>query len=76
MAVVVEVVSPDTEVTEQVLPNTFVEVIIGGTVPVETVATQSVVELIRPGGTVVNVGSGPVRPASPYEGQIWIDTPS
>lgn len=32
------------------------------------------VELVRPGGTLVNVGHGPDLPANPYEGQVWILT--
>lgn len=32
------------------------------------------VELVKPGGTLVNVGHGPVLPQNPYEGQVWILT--
>lgn len=32
------------------------------------------VELVRPGGTLVNVGHGPTLPQNPYEGQVWILT--
>ena len=32
------------------------------------------VELVRPGGTVVNIGAGPQLPQNPYEGQVWILT--
>jgi len=32
------------------------------------------VELVRPGGTLVNVGHGPSLPQNPYEGQVWILT--
>lgn len=32
------------------------------------------VELVRPGGTLVNVGHGPSLPPNPYEGQVWILT--
>lgn len=36
--------------------------------------TTSEVELVKPGGTLVNVGAGPELPANPYEGQVWILT--
>lgn len=32
------------------------------------------VELVKPGGTLVNVGHGPDLPNNPYEGQVWILT--
>jgi len=32
------------------------------------------VDLVRPGGTVVNIGAGPNLPSNPYEGQVWILT--
>ena len=32
------------------------------------------VDVVRPGGTVVNIGAGPVLPTNPYEGQVWILT--
>lgn len=32
------------------------------------------VDVVRPGGTVVNIGAGPVLPPNPYEGQVWILT--
>lgn len=32
------------------------------------------VELVKPGGTLVNVGAGPQLPNNPYEGQVWILT--
>ena len=32
------------------------------------------VELVKPGGTLVNVGHGPSLPLNPYEGQVWILT--
>lgn len=30
------------------------------------------VELVKPGGTLVNIGHGPTLPINPYEGQVWI----
>lgn len=32
------------------------------------------VDVVRPGGTVVNIGAGPSLPSNPYEGQVWILT--
>lgn len=32
------------------------------------------VDVVRPGGTVVNIGAGPSLPPNPYEGQVWILT--
>jgi len=32
------------------------------------------VDVVRPGGTVVNIGAGPALPPNPYEGQVWILT--
>ena len=32
------------------------------------------VDVVRPGGTVVNIGAGPQLPPNPYEGQVWILT--
>lgn len=71
---VIEIVSPTEALVQETIGATVIEVIHGGTSPLETTATESVVDVVRPGGTVVNIGAGPVLPENPYEGQIWIDT--
>jgi hypothetical protein len=32
------------------------------------------IERVMPGGTLSNIGVGPVPPETPYEGQVWILT--
>lgn len=50
-----------------------VEVVVGGDSPVTTVTrTESTIETVAPGGTVVNVQWGYDFPEAPTEGQIFI----
>ena len=51
-----------------------VEVIRKHIVPVDVTKGASVIEKVKPGGTIVNVGAGPDFPDNPYEGMIWIKT--
>jgi len=51
-----------------------VEVYRQETTPVNVIGLAREVELVRPVGTMVNVGHGPSLPTNPYEGQVWILT--
>lgn len=73
MAVVVEVLSPTLATTFTADSAKVVEIVQGTVSPLPTVNEIAVVDVVRPGGTVVNVGAGYGLPPAPYEGQIWID---
>jgi hypothetical protein len=63
--------------TEKVVSETdasvyVVEVYRRPSAVVPVVKDVAAIDIVRPGGTVVNVGAGPALPENPYEGQIWI----
>lgn len=72
MAVVIDVVTPTESSNEVQGGATVVEVVRGGSSPIETVMSQATVETVRKGGTVANAQWGYGFPEFPYEGQIWI----
>lgn len=72
MAVVVEVRSPGTAMTEDIPVVRMVEVIKAGSQAVEVAGTAPQVEVVS-SKAVTNVVVSPTPPASPYEGQVWID---
>lgn len=52
----------------------LVEVFRNDPLPVDTTRNVRITERVMPGGTLSNVGVGPVPPERPYEGQVWILT--
>lgn len=73
MAIIVDIVSP-VEVSGEVSGQaTVIEVVRNVTAtPIQTTAAESVVEVVKPGGTIANAQWGPVLPASGTEGQIFV----
>lgn len=49
-----------------------IEVIRKQITPVDVSGKTAGIEVVKPGGTVVNVGVGPELPTRGYEGQVWI----
>lgn len=72
MAVVVEVIRPELLSESEAGLTRVVEVVRGASSPIETIAAQATVEVVRPGGTVTNVQWGYGFPENPHEGQVWI----
>lgn len=69
-----EVVSPQLVDTNENEVKYVLEVIRKYPVVQEVERKAEVVDVVRPGGTVVNIGAGPELPENPYEGQVWILT--
>lgn len=68
----VEVLSTSKKYDSSEQVTHVVEVLRTYSEPINTFVERDYVEVVKPGGTVVNVGSGPDFPQNPYEGLIWI----
>lgn len=76
MAIVVDVVSPEgVTSTPASAPGEVrtVDVVSAASGPVTTVTRlESAIDVVRPGGTVVNVQYGTEFPPNPHEGMVFI----
>lgn len=69
---VIDVLSQNTIVDEDGNARYVVEVFRSEPLPIDTTRKAKLIERVMPGGSLANVGVGPVLPEHPYEGQVWI----
>jgi hypothetical protein len=72
MGMIIEVVSPTKEILHDAGTSRVITVVRGNTTPISTTTGKAVVDVVKPGGTVVNVQWGYELPANPYEGQAFL----
>lgn len=72
MATVIEILTPDTAVSEASDTAVAITVVRTTDVPVSTNIGQAVVEVVG-ANMVQGVFVGATPPATPYEGQVWLD---
>jgi len=76
MGIKVEVIRPETTVSDVEGQSTSIEVVRSQSSPITTNPLQSVVDVVKTIGVIGNAFVSDVEPTEPYEGMVWIEVPA